>query len=232
MDHTFYPNVGGHWDDSRFRETILRYLRPHMRVLDLGAGAGILPQMNFRGLAREVVGIDLDHRVVTNPYLDRGIVGSGEAIPLGDAEADIVISDNVLEHLAEPEMVFKEIRRVLRPGGIFLAKTPNKWHYMPLIARTTPLSFHRWFNRLRGRAVEDTFPTLYRANSRRDLRRIALGAGLEVIKADLLEARPEYLRMSAITYMGGIIYERLVNTTEWTDFLRILLIVHLRRPVS
>jgi len=230
MDRRLYPHHAGHWDDTLFRETVLRHLRPEMRLLDLGAGAGILPQMNFRGLASEVIGVDLDERVVHNPNLDRGIVTAGESIPLGDNEVDMVVSANVLEHLARPEVVFSEIRRVLRPGGVFFAKTPNKWHYMPLIARTTPMSFHRWFNQLRGRASEDTFPTLYRANSRRDIHRISSRSGLELVRADLVEGRPEYMRISPVFYLAGFAYERLVNLTDLTDFLRILLILQLRKP--
>lgn len=230
MDQTFYPTQSSHWDDTLFREKILRYLRPDMRLLDLGAGAGILPQMNFREHAREVIGIDMDPRVTSNPYLHRGIIGQGESIPLDDESVDMVVSDNVLEHLAEPVVVFSEIRRVLRPGGIFLAKTPNKWHYMPVMARITPMSFHRWFNSLRGRASEDTFPTLYRANSRGDLQRIARSAGLELVQTDLVEGRPEYLRMTAVTYFPGLMYERMVNLTNLAQSLRILLIAHLRKP--
>ena len=39
----------------------------------------------------------------------------------------------------------------LKPGGCFFGKTPNRNHYMPLAARLTPLSFHKWFNKKRGR---------------------------------------------------------------------------------
>jgi hypothetical protein len=54
---------------------------------------------------------------------------------------------------------------VLKPTGILLFKTPNALHYMPLIARMTPHGFHRFVNKLRGRATIDTFPTRYRVNT-------------------------------------------------------------------
>ena len=62
-----------------------------------------------------------------------------------------------MEHLEDPETVFGEINRVLKPGGIFLFKTPNRRHYMPLIAQLTPYRFHQFINKLRGRDSEDTF---------------------------------------------------------------------------
>jgi len=151
------------------------------------------------------------------------------AIPFADETFDIVVADNVLEHLREPAKTFREVHRVLKPGGVFVAKTPNKWHYMPIIARLTPHSFHEWFNQLRGRSSVDTFRTLYRANSRRDIRRLAREAGFEVLALELTEGRPEYLRLTTPTYLLGMIYERGVNSTEWLAGLRILLTVELRK---
>jgi len=50
-------------------------------IRDLGAGAGIVEEMDFRGHARRICGIDPDPRVVDSPYLDEGQVGVGESIP-------------------------------------------------------------------------------------------------------------------------------------------------------
>jgi SAM-dependent methyltransferase len=187
--------------------------------------------MNFKGRAREVCGLDPDPRVVDNPSLDEGRVGVGESIPYPDARFDLVFADNVLEHLPDPGRVFAEVARVLRPGGGFLAKTPNKWHYVPLIARLTPHAFHRWVVRWRGRAGDDVFPTRYRANSPAAIERLAATAGLEVVRIDLIEGRPEYLRFSTPTYLLGWLYERLVNRVPGLGQFRVLLIVELRKPV-
>jgi len=174
-----------------------------MEVLDLGAGAGIVPQMNFHGLAVHVCGVDPDPRVVSNPYLDEGKMGFGESLPYPDNRFDMVFSDNVLEHLAEPEKVFAEVARILRPGGVFCAKVTNRNHYMLLIAPLTSRRFHRWINRKRGRAEDDTFPTRYRANTGRDIHRIANSAGLTVTNMEFIESRPGYLRITAFTYFFG-----------------------------
>jgi SAM-dependent methyltransferase len=202
-----------------------------MRVLDIGAGAGIVSQMNFRGLARKVCGLDPDSRVSQNPYLDEGKQGVGESIPYPDESFDLVFADNVFEHLETPQLVFGEVARVLKPGGIFLGKTPNRHHYMPLIAQITPFWFHRWVNRKRGRQEIDTFPTRYRANTPTDLERLAKSAGLTIGSIRLVEARPEYLRFSAVTYMFGLAYERFVNLSEVLAPFRILIIAVFRKPV-
>jgi SAM-dependent methyltransferase len=133
-----------------------------------------------------------------------------------------------LEHLDNPAAVFSEIHRVLKPGGLFLAKTPNRWHYMPIIAQLTPHAFHQLVNRLRGRASRDTFPTRYRVNSPGAVRRYAGLAGFEVESTRLFEGRPEYLRMTFPTQLFGLIYDRLVNAIPFLSRFRILLIARLR----
>jgi SAM-dependent methyltransferase len=232
IDRACYHRFQRNWDDQLFRERILLHLGAEVAALDLGAGAGIVEQMNFKGLAASVCGVDLDPRVVSNPMLDEGRVANADRIPFEDARFDVVFSDNVLEHLEEPLQVFREVARVLKPGGVFLFKTPNKWHYMPTIARLTPHGFHQYVNRLRGRAEVDTFPTRYRANCLGDIKRLAGGAGLLVERVERIEGRPEYLRMAWPTYLVGLAYERLVNSTEILAPMRILLVGSLRKPLA
>lgn len=228
LDNRFYPNVTTNWDDTLFREEILSILEPGFRVLDIGAGAGIVEQMNFKGDVASMVGIDLDERVLENPWLDEAHHGNATKTPFKDDEFDLVFCDNVLEHIAEPEAFIAEVARILKPGGLFMGKTPNRSHYMPLIARLTPLGFHRFYNRLRGRESEDTFPTCYRLNSIKDVTAQSEPFGFAMERAALFEGRPEYLRISPLTYLPGILYERLVNNIPVLKRFSILLIVTLR----
>lgn len=232
MDRRFYPAVSGNWDDQLFAERIKAVLRADDNVLDLGAGAGIIPAMNFRGKARRICGIDLDPRVTDNPFLDEGKVCDANSIPYPDNSFDLIFSDNVFEHLEQPELVLKEAVRVLKPGGRLLFKTPNRQHYMPLIARMTPHRFHQFVNRLRGRDEVDTFPTVYRANTPQDVQDLASRTGFLVRRVELIESRPEYLRISALSYLFGIAYERLVNCFSGLAQFRILLIADLQKPTT
>ncbi|RYE49437.1 MAG: class I SAM-dependent methyltransferase [Hyphomicrobiales bacterium] len=232
LDQRLYPDCSANWDDELFRQRILEIVRPHHVVLDLGAGAGIVAQMNFRGQVARICGIDLDERVCVNPLLDEGRVADAAAIPFPDESFDVVFADNLLEHLPEPSAVFAEVNRVLKPGGIFLFKTPNRQHYVPTIARLTPHWFHEAVNRWRGRSTADVFPTLYRANSKIEAQRLAGGAGMELVGIELIERRPEYLRMSLPTYLVGAVYERLVNSTKLLEPFRVLMIGTLRKSAS
>jgi len=232
LDRALYPRHSSNWDDRIFRDRVLSLISPEAIILDIGAGAGIVPQMNFKGMVAKVCGIDLDPRVERNPMLDEGRLSDAGRIPYPGATFDVALADNVMEHLADPMTVLGEVCRVLRPGGVFLFKTPNKTHYMPTIARMTPHRFHRFVNRLRGRAEEDTFPTLYRANTVAAVRKLAASAGLTVDRLERIEGRPEYLRVTWPTYLVGAAYERIVNAFECLAMFRILLIAELRKPVN
>lgn len=230
LDRRFYPGVSDNWDDSLLREIVQTRLTPASTILDLGAGAGILPQMNFKGMAARICGLDPDPRVLENPYLDEAKVGTGSQIPYDNAEFDLVVADNVLEHLSEPATVFREVCRVLKPGGYFITKTPNRSHYVPSLSRSTPLHFHKFYNYLRGRDPEDTFPTYYRANTARKIKALAVESSFEIAGLYLTESRPEYLRLNAALYLFGIGYERLVNASSVLANFRVILLVELRKP--
>ncbi|MDH3662877.1 MAG: class I SAM-dependent methyltransferase [Alphaproteobacteria bacterium] len=234
MDRTFYPDFEDNWDDDRFRLEIVSLLKPHFQCLDYGAGRGNVRQMNFRGLVDFVAGVDPDAAVFDNPYLDDARLlplPSGE-IPYDDESFDLVYCTNVMEHVEYPEATFKEVARVLKPGGIFMAKTPNKNHYMPLIARITPVSFHRFYNGLRGRKTHDTFETQYKCNSPGQVRKYQKQTGFELQEINLWEGRPEYLRIFWPLYVFGIVYERIVNATNLLAPFRSVMVFRVQKPAD
>jgi SAM-dependent methyltransferase len=232
IDQRFYADFAENWDDELFRKTLLSVVRPDWVALDLGAGAGLVRQMNIRGLVRKVCGVDPDSRVLSNPALDEAKVGIGEKIPFEDESFDLVFSDNVLEHIRTPVAAFREVARTLKPGGIFLFKTPNRLHYVPVLAQLTPHRAHQFVNRLRGRDSVDTFPTHYLANTPGTIRRLARKARFTIDDLRLIEGRPEYLRMTALTYVAGLAYERLVNTVPPLSPFRVVMIGRLTKPMA
>jgi SAM-dependent methyltransferase len=91
-------------------------------VLDLGSGpgnvSGVLAQ-----LGAVVTGVDFSPQMVRTAQSRHPHItfreADAEQLPFDDGEFDAVVSNYVVHHLARPEVVFREIARVLKPGGRF-----------------------------------------------------------------------------------------------------------------
>ena len=230
IDRRFYANSTDGWTSRAYRRFVSGYLTPRTELLDYGAGRGGEPLHGFRELVGRAAGVDVDDAILGNPHLHEAkVIAPAAPIPYRDETFDVVISANVLEHVDDPDLVFAEIHRVLRPGGRFLFKTPNKHHYVPTIARLTPHRFHTWVNRRRGVADCDTFPTRYRANTPGAVRRLAREHGFVVERLDTIEGRPEYLRAFTPLYALGLLYERTVNAVPALAPFRVVMLAALRK---
>jgi ubiquinone/menaquinone biosynthesis C-methylase UbiE len=106
----------------------LPYLRPGMRVLDVGCGPGSITLGLAEAVAPgEVVGVDFQPSQVAQAQAvsaARGLmntrfeVADVYRLPFPDGSFDAVFAHVVLMHLREPIRALAEMRRVLRPGGI------------------------------------------------------------------------------------------------------------------
>ena len=229
LDEKFYPQFKSNWDNDIFREIVLKYINNAKTCLDIGAGRGALKHMAFNGLGKEIFGIDPSDAIFQNPYLDQAFVGFGENMPFfEDNKFDLIYANNVLEHIENPDSFLKEVGRVIKIDGICIAKTPNKNHYMPLLANFLPEKIHTWYHKLKGRPSEDTFPAFYRLNSRKSVKKYAESAGFEIVEINMIEGRPEYLRFNTIFYFLGIAYERFVNFLG-LDGIKIVMYIILRK---
>ncbi len=78
-----------------------------------------------------------------NPVLDEfRLIGEDGRWPLDDASVDLAVSDFVLEHVTDPEDFVRELARVLRPGGVFIARTISRDSVLAAAARIVPNDRH------------------------------------------------------------------------------------------
>ena len=116
---------------------LLTHLRPGLRLLDVGCGPGtITADFATRLAPGTVLGIDASAEVIDAARRDHPDVTFSVAdvydLGLEDASWDVVHAHQVLQHLAEPVAALKEMRRVVRPGGIVAARDSDyasfTWH--------------------------------------------------------------------------------------------------------
>jgi SAM-dependent methyltransferase len=164
------------------------------KLLDLGCGANT-ELARYRTERREVWGADLQrHPKLAHSEWFRELRPDG-GIPFAAETFDLVVSAWVLEHIVSPVRFLAEVGRVLRPGGWFVALTPNGRHYVTWITRAGGLLPHQFtqavVQRLYGRPHHDTFPPLYRLNTVRRLRHAGRRAGLRLTRT-VGFANPDY----------------------------------------
>jgi arsenite methyltransferase len=103
-------------------------IEPGERVVDLGSGSGMdaFVAGQHTGPTGDVVGVDMtdgqlaksrglaERDGVTNVRFEEGLI---ESSPVADGWADVVISNGVINLCADKAAVFRELARILRPGG-------------------------------------------------------------------------------------------------------------------
>jgi SAM-dependent methyltransferase len=119
------------------------HVPPDGRVVDYGCGKA--PYRAWFPPTTDFVAADLPG----NPDATLEIAPDG-TLPLPDASADAVLSTQVLEHLADPQLYLRECFRVLRPGGRMLLSTHGTMYWHP-----HPVDLWRWTNEGLRRVVED-----------------------------------------------------------------------------
>ena len=103
-----------------FQRYLPRYARG--RLADLGCGKVPLYHA-YRDLVTETVCIDWSDTLHPNAFLDHECDLS-QPLPLADGEFDTIILSDVLEHLPQPELLWREMSRILADRGVILMTVP------------------------------------------------------------------------------------------------------------
>lgn len=101
----------GRRDGSELLSVMEETLKTPGRVLDLGCGPRDQAE-SISFLGHQYVGIDVGSR-------EADIRADAHALPFQDASFDFVFSYTVLQHLHNPFLATEEVKRVLKPGGVY-----------------------------------------------------------------------------------------------------------------
>ncbi len=110
------------WADNNVRKEVLD--GEGKRALDVGCAYGFVVEL-LSGLGYEAVGIDISSYAVRKGSVLGLIRADVESLPFKSGSFDLVTCFAVLEHLLRPDKALREVYRVLKPGGVVVATTPN-----------------------------------------------------------------------------------------------------------
>jgi SAM-dependent methyltransferase len=117
------------WGEHRSRYRFAAPLVAGKFVLDLGTGVGLGLQLLRQAGARPI-GLDYDASALAEVRrlepCARLVLGDATRLPFAMASLDAVVAFETIEHVPEPDAMVREIRRVLRPGGLLILSTPNR----------------------------------------------------------------------------------------------------------
>lgn len=111
--------------EGRYRDIVRRVMSGRERVLELGSGSNaLLDTIGPPGSVACDLSIDMlqQRKAIARTAC---VVGGGEQLPFRSGVFDGMYHINVIEHVADVEAVIAEGARVLRPGGVLAAVTPN-----------------------------------------------------------------------------------------------------------
>lgn len=190
--------------DRVFLDVIFDDTRPlgrNLTFLDIGCGRGFdndVPlQQSVARAAGQFIGVEPDPAVTPGSYFHCVHRCLFEHAPLAADSIDVAYAIMVLEHVAQPQLFFDKLWRVLRKGGVFWGLTVDRRHWFCRcslwLGRLGIKEFY--LNRLLGRRGQDryeNYPVYYRSNSPQQIEAAALQF-----------ARRDYMNLSRVGQCDG-----------------------------
>ena len=121
------------WHETRFKE-VSKFIEPTGgKILDIGSADGVFTKVILdKSKAKEIIGIDVLEDSVSWANLHwkknkevKFQVGDAHKLDFKSNTFDAVFALEVMEHVFEPDKVFKEIKRVLKKNGYIIILVPS-----------------------------------------------------------------------------------------------------------
>jgi ubiquinone/menaquinone biosynthesis C-methylase UbiE len=192
MERVVAPTL--RFSQAIYEDVLNQHVNQNTKWLDLGCGHQILPfwrveeEKKLVQRCKSVVGLDYDlGSLLNHSNVSRRVRGSITNLPFKSGSFTLVTANMVVEHLENPSEEFREVCRVLAPGGLFIFHTPNALGYGTVMARLVPERFKsRLIYFLESRREEDVFETHYKANTRKKIEELAAETGFRVLNMKMI----------------------------------------------
>jgi SAM-dependent methyltransferase len=186
LERRIHPGL--RYSQSHYYDLLEQRIPQNCEWLELGCGHQMFAswmkteERELAARSRRLVGIDRDMRgLKENTVIHHAVFGDVGALPFESESFDVVTANMVIEHLADPDAVLASVRRVLKPGGLFIFHTPNRRCVVMTMARMIPQFAKNWLALvLEGREEKDVFPTHYAMNDSGSILNHARSCGFAV----------------------------------------------------
>lgn len=192
-----------------YEDILTSHVNQSTTWIDLGCGHSILPtwrpqkEKHLVDKCEMIVGIDYDlHSLKNHKNILLKVRGDIGKLPFGSNFFDLVTANMVVEHLDNPDAQFREIKRVLKPNGMFIFHTPNIMGYSTIMGRLVPSIFkNKLIHIFQGRKEEDVFDTYYMANNVRAINTLARKAGFEVERIKMVNSSGQFAIIPPLVFL-------------------------------
>lgn len=214
-----------------YEEQIDKLINEETTILDIGCGRTAPVLKKYLGRAKKLIGTEVipfteqieGIELYTHDIVDMKSIKS--------SSVDLVFCRSVMEHITEPFGAYKEVFRILKPGGQFIFLTANFYDYASIIAHITPNKYHAAIVKaVEGREDEDTFPTAYTCNTKRKIMELATETGFKIAEFKYMGQYPCYLLFNRVLFWLGSMYELFLRRFKSLHFLQGWIYATLQKP--
>ena len=121
------------------RQSILKAINSSLTyfngsLLDIGCGKMPYKEHIFQNSTiKEYIGLDIENALLYDESVNPDFTWNGKTMPFENDQFETAFATEVLEHCAYPQIILKELYRVLKPAGVFFFTVPFLWplHEVP-----------------------------------------------------------------------------------------------------
>ncbi|MBL8821870.1 MAG: class I SAM-dependent methyltransferase [Planctomycetia bacterium] len=197
----------GHYSPADYYEATVRQAVTQGIVwLDVGGGHAIFPEnprlsKELVTRAQHVTALDPSENVLKNELVHEKVQSLLEDYQ-PEKQFNLATMRMVVEHVSTPDAFVKNLARLLKPEGIAVVFTVNKWSPLTLLSRVIPFRLHHPIKKMFwGGEEEDTFPVQYRMNTRHQLKKLFEMNGFQEIAFNKLDDLSVFSKFRMMNYL-------------------------------